>query len=231
MTNRAQRGDGPDDRAADEAWERFGTDAAATGDFWADVPDWSGTASTSRRSARGLIGGDDQPTDPTPIRADHPARPDGAHRVAAHRLDESPTGDRAVGGIRGAWQQLLGAGAEPTRAHRRPDPSQVHTSSSDPGAASTVRPDARPAIDDAAAPRQRLAERTPMRGTEQGWIDDPSVAGRRRETPIDPLLARLGAIVIVVTLAVPLAISLASGDDGLDSALSSSSQVAAPSSA
>jgi len=182
----------------------------ATDDFWGDVPDWSGQASTSRRTGRGRIGSDvDEPVDPTPIGT--PAPRTGLAATLGRALD-----------------QLLGGSGDTTREHRRVDASQ--SPPVDPfddldehaGYEPVDSPHPPEVVAGSAAEPDQLDDRqagvrTPIDQVEQQWVAE-AAAATERPSPIDPLLTRIGALIIVTALVVPLLLSITSSGDGADSA-------------
>jgi|GEM_PF-445410 len=180
-------------------------------DFWGDSPDWTATG------------------DHTPRRM---PRPDGG----SERTDIS-------GAMKNLWSAALTSGANPTREHRIVDaaalPESVQSASD-----WNDDPDETPAIG-----RVRDVSGQPMDDTNEyvrsaderddisvslaplfGDRSDSSTLGadlrdRRLGGGVDPRLVRIGAAVMVVALAIPLAIGITSDDDG-DTIVSSEADVA-----
>lgn len=162
-------------------------------DFWGSTPDWTDAPSRPRRQKR------------------------------ADRNDVTST-------LRGLWNSAMSAGVAGTREHSALDATAPRPSDTEqPGIDSTmfddldtdfdtdfVVPDPTAAINatteipvtDATAPRDDdVAAFAPVTAAERRG----SRVGSARS--IDPLLARVGAVAIVTTLLVPLAIGLSSGGD------------------
>jgi len=198
---------------ANDPWAALGpasgeSDRGVADDFWGDVPDWSGQASTSRRTGRGRIGSDtDELVDPTPI------------GTPVQRTGLAATLGRA-------WDQLLGGGGESSREHRRIDAAEPRPV--DPfddldeyagydtvGATRPPEVDTEPAAERPGIDDQQPRARTPIDHVEQQWVAEAAAASER-PAPIDPLLTRLGALIIVTALVVPLLLSITSSGDGAD---------------
>ena len=193
-----ERHDAHDHPPADASATPDRDDLDLTTAFWGSIPDWSATASTSRRSGRRPIGGaDGAPIDPTPI--------------GERRPTTIATGVRDV--IRGWWSTAFDAGARATREHRIPcddAPPNEHRASvpavdGPPGDADDVAIAATD-IGVAFTPRDLTA------------TDDPPIDGEAgpNRPPLDPLLVRLGSLAIVLTLLVPLFVNLRGGDGDTD---------------
>lgn len=199
-----------------------GADGGTADDFWGDVPDWSGQASTSRRTGLSRIGSAlDEIVNPTPI--------------------GTPVPRVGLGVSLGrAWDQLLGAKSDTTREHRRIEPSEplpdaVVADFADfdefdgyDDVASVSRSKAEPAasiLDD--TDETRGPDRTPVDRIKQGWVAEETAVSNR-STPIDPLFTRIGALIIVTALIVPLLLStISSGSSGEAISSASDTDVAA----
>ncbi len=186
-------------------------------DFWGDAGDWSGTSGADGRPADRTPAADPDPT-PAAWVTGQIARVLGGPRAAGRRQHGNPADAR--------WTAEI-----PVVDASAPAPSDHDRS----GNANPV--DRRPRANDVPP----IVDATPVNDTfdddwldaDDDWYGDPAGASpnpaddeaweslddwdvepvQQRKLPIDPLLAKLGVLAVVVTLAVPLILSLRSGAD------------------
>ncbi|MEM9517388.1 MAG: hypothetical protein AAGA42_21245, partial [Actinomycetota bacterium] len=182
-------------------------------DFWGDAGDWSGTTGADRRPADRTPATDPEPT-PTAWVTGRIARVFGGPRAAGRR-QHGDAGDAR-------WTAEIPVVGSATA------PSDNDTSDA-PAADTRVPVNDVPEIVDATADTLDddwlnadddwygdPAGASPNPTDDEAWesLDDWDVEpAQQRKLPIDPLLAKLGVLAVVVTLAVPLILSLRSGAD------------------
>jgi hypothetical protein len=159
-------------------------------DFWGSTPDWTDSADRPRRQKRS-----ERSTDFT-------------------------------GAIKGLWNSAMSAGVAGTREHRALDATAPRPIDSEqPGIDAAMFDDldtdfetSDPAESINATTEIPVIDATAVRDDEVAAFAPVTAAERRggrvgSARSIDPLLARIGAVAIVTTLLIPLAIGLSSGGD------------------
>ncbi|MEO1055833.1 MAG: hypothetical protein AAFY28_02855 [Actinomycetota bacterium] len=181
-------------------------------DFWGDAGDWSGTAGADRRAADPTPAADPDPT-PAAWVTGQIARVLGGPRAAGRRQHGDPGDARWTAEV-----PVVDASASAPRANERRDAEPTDTRANDvppivDATADTLDDDWLDADDDWYGDP---AGASPNPTDDEAWesLDDWDVEPvQQRKLPIDPLLAKLGVLAVVVTLAVPLILSLRSGAD------------------
>ncbi|MEM1335535.1 MAG: hypothetical protein AAGG08_18985, partial [Actinomycetota bacterium] len=184
---------------------------ATEDDFWGDAGDWSGTAGADRRDAERIPATDSDAT-PAAWVTGQIARVLGGSNDAGRRAHGNPRDAR--------WtQEVPVVDADSSAPAEDAPPTDPHAPTTDVPAIVDATPVADTFDDvwfDDDDGYGDPAGASPNPAEDDAWssLGDWDVESEpQRKLPIDPLLAKLGVLAVVVTLAVPVVLSLRSGSD------------------